>query len=224
MRKDIHTLLARLGEFALDTIAPPDPIVRQIERMSMAEFIAQVAPAQIEKRTDNIEAIFKYKDPLVKAAILELKSYGNKKMAWLLGAVLYERLSTLGLRGALLIPIPMTKKNQRARGWNQCELIGQALQKIDTGKSCMNIAAKRFELRTDVLMKVRQTGDQVGKGRAERFENLRDCFAVTDATEIRGCDVVIFDDILTTGATLGEAAKACKNAGAARVLCIALAH
>ncbi|HEY0907928.1 MAG TPA: phosphoribosyltransferase family protein [Candidatus Paceibacterota bacterium] len=213
----------RIAEYILDTIAPPDPLVRRIERMSPADFLEKVARAEIpadhvnisEQRANGVRAIFKYKDPLAKAAILELKSYGNKKMSRLLAALLYEELPR-DMAHPIVIPIPITRKSLRERGWNQCELVGRALEVFDQGK--------RFELRTDLLEKIRQTDDQVGKGREERFENLRDCFGVREPDQMRGRDVIIFDDILTTGATLGEAAKACKNAGAATIFCIALAH
>lgn len=221
-----------LWTFILDTIAPPHPLVREIERMSVAEFMHRT------RRTDTpiqntspfvIRALFAYKDPLAQTALLELKSYGNKKMAYILAASLYETLldkreqkpQSNDSLNPILVPIPMTRICKRKRGWNQCELIGQALTHIDT---LSTRGVPRFEVRSDLLHKIRETADQVGKNRHERFENLRNCFAVQHPEKIHGREIIVFDDILTTGATLSEAAQALHKAGASKITCIALAH
>ncbi|MEN9621948.1 MAG: hypothetical protein RLZZ67_382 [Candidatus Parcubacteria bacterium] len=209
-------ILKKIAEYTLDTIAPPDPTVRLIECMTPEGFLSKVQRAEVVMDPLVPKAILSYKDPLVKTAILEVKSYGNTKLALLLGSVLYTHLRAELEYPALIIPIPITKKSLRARGWNQCELMCKGLQKMDT--------EKRFEVRTDILYKVRETADQVGKGRQERFDNLRNCFAVFEPEKVAGRCVIIFDDILTTGATLGEAASAIRRAGANHVTCIALAH
>jgi len=218
----IRMAFLKIGTFMLDTIAPPDPVVRKIENMSVTEYIQSVKqePLPLEKTAPY--ALLSYKDPLVKTAVLEVKSYGNKKLALLLGSVLYRHLSAELATNLpphtrlLIIPIPITRKSLRARGWNQCERIGIGLRTCDT--------AGRFELRTDILYKIRETADQVGKNRQERFENLKHSFSVLDPDKVRGREVVLVDDILTTGATLGEAARAIESAGAVHVTCIALAH
>lgn len=208
-------IVKKIGTFLLDIVAPPDPTVRRIESMSVKEFMETAAR---DTTSDNISpyALFSYKDPLVKTAVLEVKSYGNKKLALLLGTALYIHLCEKHTRPAIIIPIPITRKSLRVRGWNQCELVCTGLKKVD--------AEKRFEVRTDILYKIRETADQVGKGRQERFENLQNCFEVAESEKVRGKNVIIFDDILTTGATLGEAARAIESAGSKHITCIALAH
>ena len=246
----------KIWVFLLDTIAPPDPVVRRIENMSVDDFMRVVVRAahvqQTQPNTEQsksgyvrpkLEAILSYKDPLVKTTLLEVKSYGNKKLALLLGSVLYTHLCAelAQDRGGgftyikadtrqhslppLIIPIPITKKSLRARGWNQCELIAAGLKNADGQKTTeRRDHSARFEIRTDILYKIRETADQVGKGRHERFENLKNSFAVKNPEKVRGREVILFDDILTTGATLGEAARAIQSAGASHVTCIALAH
>jgi competence protein ComFC len=213
--KTLH-IVKKIAEYTIDTIAPPDPTVRHIEYMTIKEFLSKVQRAEVVMDPLAPRAILSYKDTLVKTAILEVKSYGNKRLALLLGSVLYRHLCAEFAYPTLIIPIPITKKSLRARGWNQCELVCRGLEKVDT--------EKRFEIRTDILYKIRETADQVGKGRQARFENLRDCFAVQSPEKVVGKRVIIFDDILTTGATLGEAASAIVRAGASHVTCIALAH
>lgn len=208
--------------FVLDTIAPTDPFIREIEDMSAEEFIQRAK--KIEKNTveGDFIAFFSYKDPLVKAAILEVKSYGNKRIARLLGEVVHELLVLeledmevfYNFRAPLLLPIPMTRKSIRERGWNQCELLVQAITRYSD---------EMFETPRNALVKIGKTEDQVGKGRKERFANLAHVF-IADSNVIHDRNVIVLDDIVTTGATLCEAKRALFEAGARKVLSVAIAH
>jgi competence protein ComFC len=208
--------------YILDTIAPPDPLSREIELSSVERFCGRAKRS--EKALEGILSLFSYKDPFVRTAILEVKSYGNKKIARLLGAVAYEyliaELSDLeafeGFTRPLLLTVPLTKKSLRARGYNQCDLVADGILVADRPRS--------IEVRKDILVKSRETGDQVGKTRKERFENLKGCFDIADERDVRGRNVIVLDDIATTGATLGEAKRALRRAGARKILCVALAH
>lgn len=215
----IRTLL----DFVLNIIAPQDPIVRSIESMSPAVF-SDKAQKSMDWETKDVSALFAYKDTLVKTALLEVKSHGNQKIADLLGEIIFETI-TLDLADLetfsnftkpLLLPIPITRKSRRNRGFNQCELICEGIRKADVMKS--------LEIDFSILKKIKETGDQVGKSRSERFENLKNCFGVHNQGKIRGRNVIVFDDIVTTGATLYEAKKALLRAGARKVHLIAFAH
>jgi competence protein ComFC len=210
-------------EFAIDTLFPPDPFVRQIERMTPEEFSREALHVDEIDQIDGTIAFFSYRDALVKTAVLEVKSYANKKVARLIGRAAYEllvpELSDLetfrNFKDPLLIPIPLTKRARRSRGWNQCELIASEISKA---------TSLSLEYRPDILIKSKETEDQVGKSKSERFKNLKGCFSVRDKEKILGKNVIILDDIVTTGATLKEAKKAVLDAGARRALCIAIAH
>lgn len=213
----------KVGSFLVDTIAPPDPFVREIELLDPAEFLSKAQKPDVALK-DEVLSFFLYKDPLVKAAILEVKSYANRKITKLLGRVIYEllvaELEDLDMfenfKEPLLLPIPMTQKSIRERGWNQCELIVDAVNTTSCGKT--------FKTSSKLLVKIKKTGDQVGKGRKERFENLAQCFSVSNPSAVRGRNVIVLDDITTTGATLQEAKRALLEAGARRVLLVAIAH
>ncbi len=212
-----HTLVS----LVLDVIAPKEPEIRAIEKLEYEGFHQTATISLPHKTFKDLICIYHYKDPMVKRAILDVKSYGNKTIANILGKALYEALSLrLGENGysenlerTLLVPIPMTQKNIRERGWNQCIILAKALKTHDT--------ENRFELASEVLMKIRATEDQVGKGRRERFKNLEGCFKAR--SHVKGRNVIVLDDICTTGATLLEAKRALKEGGATNVLCIALA-
>jgi competence protein ComFC len=214
----------KIYEFLIDTLFPPDKRVREIENMDTGVFIQKAQKSLADETSNEIMSLFLYKDPLVKTAILEVKSYGNKKVAKIIGKAVYdlllEEISDLILFShfthPLIIPIPITRKSMRKRGWNQCELILNGIQEKQSELI--------FEVRKDILFKVRETGDQVGKGRKERFENLKNCFQVKNPTLVKERNIIVFDDILTTGATLLEAKRTLKQAGAKRVILVAFAH
>jgi len=76
---------------------------------------------------------------------------------------------------------------------------------------------KRFELCVGVLLRRRNTGSQIGLTSHQRRENLRGAFAVSDPTRILNRDVLLIDDVYTTGTTVSECARVLLRAGAARV-------
>ena len=73
-------------------------------------------------------------------------------------------------------------------------------------------------------MKNRETKRQTTLKRSERLSNVKNSFGVLDAKNISGKNIIIIDDVVTTGATLREAKKVLIHAGARKVLCVAIAH
>jgi len=110
----------------------------------------------------------------------------------------------------LLIPVPLYKGKRRVRGFNQAELIARAAMKEDPERS-------RFQLRTELLLRVRDTHSQIGLTGHQRRENLRGAFAVARAEQVTGREVLLVDDVYTTGATASECARVLRRAGASRV-------
>jgi predicted amidophosphoribosyltransferase len=74
------------------------------------------------------------------------------------------------------------------------------------------------------LRRARHTPHQTGLSATERRANLRDAFQVSRAAQLKGRTVLLVDDVLTTGATASEAARALKSAGAAKVVVSVLAN
>jgi ComF family protein len=203
-------------QFILDTVIPPDPLIRAIEIMSTEDFLAKAGSIGAVEMSPDVISFFPYRNEVVRTALIEIKTRFNKKIIRLLGKVLCQKLIPLAEGRPLLIPIPMTKKSMRERGWNQCELLVKAIVTEDKGVN--------FEICTDELVKARKKEDQVGKGRKETFENLRGCFAVKDIERVRGRNVMVLDDIVTTGATLEEARRALTAAGVKKIILASVAH
>jgi ComF family protein len=110
----------------------------------------------------------------------------------------------------LVIPVPLYKARRRERGFNQAEL---------TARAALNCcpAREHFQLATDLLRRTRDTHSQIGLTGPQRRENLRGAFAVTRAAEVTGRDVLLVDDVYTTGTTATECARVLRRAGARKV-------
>jgi ComF family protein len=109
-----------------------------------------------------------------------------------------------------VIPVPLYKTKLRQRGFNQAELIARAALKQ------LPVAA-RFQLVSGVLLRTRDTESQIGLTGHQRRENLRGAFAVPCATQITGREVLLVDDVYTTGTTASECARVLLRAGASQV-------
>ena len=105
------------------------------------------------------------------------------------------------LRGYLLIvPVPLYSKREKWRGFNQAEMIGRWLAETENLKS------------KNLLVRVKDTGQQVGKGREARLANIRGAFKLR-ATSHMPRAVLLVDDVWTSGATMAECCRVLKKAG-----------
>ncbi|HEY4903045.1 MAG TPA: ComF family protein [Candidatus Sulfotelmatobacter sp.] len=142
-----------------------------------------------------------------------LKYAGVFPAAKVLGRVLAEAMTALepvlGDDTIIVIPVPLHKSKRRQRGFNQAELIARAALKF--------CAAGRFHLADNVLLRKRDTDSQIGMTSHQRRENMRGAFAISSAGEVNGREVLLVDDVLTTGATAAECARVLLRAGASRV-------
>lgn len=112
----------------------------------------------------------------------------------------------------IIIPVPIHKKRKSLRGYNQSELIAKKLS--DEFKMPMYI---------DVLKKQINTIPQSSLGKKARKSNAQNVYKVDNMQKIKNKNVVILDDIYTTGATANECIKVLKDAGAYRVGIITIA-
>ncbi len=142
-------------------------------------------------------------------AVHALKYRGRPALARPLGEWLAGRVELPS--GAVLVPVPLAPRRRRERGHDQAALLAEALSR----------AAGRERLRR-ALRRVRDTPPQVGRDRAARSRNVQGAFAAS--TAVAGRDVVLVDDVVTTGATADACARALKAAGARSVTVVSLAR
>lgn len=157
-----------------------------------------------------------YSDKALQNALRQLKYHGafglSHPLSDMLADLIKPHLSSYS-KISIVIPIPTSKDRLPARGYNQAELLGQALsEKIS------------LPLLPDMLIKTRPTKTQVELKGRERILNVMGSFGVRNAAAIAGKTVLLVDDISTTGATLSEAARALKEAGAKEVVGLVVAR
>lgn len=155
-------------------------------------------------RYDGVTAVFVYEHP-VDALIQAFKYGGNLAVATLLGDALGQTVTaTPTARADLIIPMPLSARRLRERGFNQAVEIAQRVGRM-TG----------IPVATGICRKVAETLPQAALPWKERAKNVRGAY-VCDA-DLRGKKVAVIDDVMTTGATLNELAKNLRRAGAVHI-------
>lgn len=96
----------------------------------------------------------------------------------------------------LIIPVPLHRRKQRKRGYNQSECFAEGLAQ-----------SMKLPCETNLLLRKTNTGTQTRKSRIERYENVQNAFVVKNSTQLAGKHILLVDDVVTTGATL----EACAN-------------
>jgi len=148
----------------------------------------------------------------VREALLRFKFHGARGAAAGLGAILAQcAAEELGGEFDLVTWAPVSDKRFRERGYDQAELLARA-------------AAKQWGIKpVRLLRKRRDTPPQSGLGAEERRGNVVGVYEAENVESIRNARVLLIDDIVTTGSTLGECARVLKDAGAQSVVCACVA-
>ena len=219
--------IKKLYSFLIDFLFPNEEAVKEIENMDVNEFrekTGKVMPFRWVLKNDNY-SILQYQNPIVKKVIWQIKYRGNRKITAIVAKIFYEEILAELENKALfenfinpiVVPIPISKKRYKKRGFNQMGLVGKELEKIDQGSS--------FEYREDILTKTKETLPQTMiKNRSLRMLNLRNCFKVVNRSVIKNRNIILIDDVLTTGSTVAEAKKTLKYAGAKKIIAFTIAH
>jgi ComF family protein len=154
-------------------------------------------------------------DGLLRELVLRVKQPSGESLADHLGALWAEQAeSSLRSLGAdLVIPVPLHWLRYWQRGYNQSASLAGALA-ARLGLPC----------RPGWLRRIRNTPQQTAQSPAARRTNVHRAFRARARAELRGRTVLLVDDVLTTGSTCNEAARALREAGAARVVVAVLAH
>lgn len=154
---------------------------------------------------DGLTSFFHY-DGVVQKGIKAIKYRGVSDLAEeFVDLTSFKADSRFRGNDMILIPIPLHATRYRARGFNQAEVLGTYLH---------------IPMRTDILYRTKQTKSQAEMNRKERLENMKNVF---DIRPISG-NIVLFDDVFTTGATMRSAASVLKRAGAKRVWALTMAR
>lgn len=165
------------------------------------------------KRRDGLDRLvvgLGYKG-LIQKSLKKIK-YRN---AWEILGEIFQLATFPNFENCLVVPVPMWGPKERERGFNQAVIIAELIHKY----CCRN-----SELR-EVVERGRRTRPMYGLKRKDRMANVKSAFRMREKVGVWiGGEIVLVDDVWTTGATMRECAKVLKRAGAKSVCGIALAR
>lgn len=162
-------------------------------------------------RCMNTESVYRvHRSPLLysgkaRTLVYALKFGGKKYVARLFGAMMSDAFLSCGMEGEIIVPVPMTDRERKKRGFNQAELLAR------------DVGARLNMPVLPALVKHRETAPQKELTGRERESNLKGCFSAAYAEYIAGRKILLVDDVFTTGATANECARTLLGAGAASV-------
>lgn len=206
---------------ALDIIAPPRERTRRTNKRSHADI--PLDPQTVQCGGYTILTLARYGDPSVSDLIRSLKyengAHAATLAAQLLADFLAEEIAGIrawSARPVVIAPVPLHSARERERGFNQIARV-LALLPSELREGTEVSTALHLITRT------RNTAAQAKLARRERLENVADAFALSPGIDVFGAHVILVDDVVTTGATITNAAAPLLASGAAVTL-VALAR
>ncbi len=209
----------------LDLIFPEDCISCGKKGSALCHLCVQKIRASPDTASSDIFALFDYRDPIIKKAIWNIKYYRRSHLGKILGTLLYEgfteELSDIApyARDGVIwvMPIPLSTRRQKERGYNQAEKIAQGF--------CHSESATMLHLKNNILIKTLDTPAQAHiTNRQRRLANIRNAFTVHSNQNLSGRTIILIDDVTTTGGTFNEAMSSLYKQGAKKVYGFAVAH
>lgn len=189
-------------------------------------YLCQVCFSKIEininveknKYLSKIITVVSYKNPLVREVIKKFKYDYIKELANPLSQLLIKpmtlcRIPSIPHNNTIVVPVPLHNNRLRKRGFNQAELLAKEI-------------ANHFNLplETNILKRTIPTEPQANiKDEDERRKNIKNVFAINFEQSIENKNIILIDDVLTTGATLSEAGKILKKSGAKEIWALVIA-
>lgn len=154
-----------------------------------------------------------YKEGKYSSLIHHLKYYDHPEVGTYLGRLAAKELATSGFFDDidLIIPVPLSKKKYRKRGYNQCDYIARGISEV-TG----------IPTHTDCVERTIDTDTQTHKGSNERWKNTAGIFRTTKPESLKGKHILLVDDVATTGATLHACISSLLTVPSVRVSVFAL--
>jgi ComF family protein len=220
--------MQRILSFILDFVFPPTKEEIFLRNKTSRELFVCL-PKNSNQPFPFIHSVFTYRDPLVTELIKGIKQRNDRHSFEIGGYALYTIARALWPNTRLVfIPIPLSKKRRKERGYNQCELLVKFLlenaQKIKDVRSTATEMVAESEARYDILKRVAHSSEQKLKNRSERFESKNIFTALPQSVTQITDTIIIIDDVTTTGSTLKEARDVLENAGYKDIYALTLAH
>lgn len=159
------------------------------------------------KYFEELISIFKY-EGIIREKIIQYKfedkAYINNTFTKII--LKNEKICGLLKKYDIIIPVPIHKKRKAQRGYNQTQLIASKISRCLNIKFCNNVLVKN----KDIIA-------QSKLNKKERIQNIKGAFKILNLEEIKGKNILLLDDIYTTGSTANECSKILKKAGAKKL-------
>ncbi|MEK9154847.1 MAG: ComF family protein [Patescibacteria group bacterium] len=156
-----------------------------------------------------------YDDQILRNLIHYFKYKNFQELAPVLGKLLlnYIGAANLNFKNFSVMPIPLYKSREKMRGFNQSKLLAEFIS--------VNL---NLEL-ASALERIKDAQPQaILKGEESRVENIKNCFKIRNNTSLKGKNILLIDDVYTSGATIDEAVKILKENGVRRVIALVIAR
>lgn len=215
-----HNWWSAIQQTALDLLFPPTDRSRFVRQLN-TEAVDKLPRAE-KIQTDYLRAAFDYQHKTTRAIVQAAKYDSSHKAANIMGQKLYDELLSFCeehrviSKSVGLVPIPLSNKRYQQRGFNQCRrIIRSILQTADS--------TDHFKERS-VLEKTRQTKPQASLRKNQRQQNIKGCFRIRPGSSVESENLIIIDDVTTTGATIKEAKQVLEAGNPESILALAFAH
>ena len=147
----------------------------------------------------------------MKNSLLRYKYYGSREYGRYYAEKIYRHVGTQikNWNPDVLVPVPMTRRKKRIRGFNQAEDLAEKIGEL-----------LQIPVAAGLAVKKKETKSQKKLNAAERMGNLKDAFGITES--VQGLKILIVDDVYTTGSTIETLAGCLKKNGAGEIYFVTL--
>lgn len=176
-------------------------------RMKIKKYQINIVIKPPNRYFNELISIFKY-EGIIREKILQYKFNDKAYMRNTFAKIILKNKKLCGLlkKYDIIIPVPIHKSRKAQRGYNQTQLIASKIAEYMDIEFCNN-----------VLVKNKNTIAQSKLNRKKRIENIKGAFDILNLEKVQGKNVLLFDDIYTTGSTANECSRILKTAGAKTV-------
>lgn len=204
-------MINQLIKTGLEILFPTHCFICKKQSVSLCLDCLNSRKKTVNQPYSYITSIYCFKDPYIKKIIHTIKYFHRKD---LIPPLVKSCLPFFPEHRELsiLVPIPMPKMRKHIRGYNQATEIAAELSKLT-----------ELKVNDDLLSRLRSPSRQVTKSsRSSRLQNQKGSFMST--SQVKGLDIILIDDVTTTGATINEARKVLIENGARSVIAFTIAH
>ena len=194
----------------IDLIFPPSDDERMLRDCTDTDFLH----AQQIQKERQIISLARFTEPKIKAAIHLNKFHNHPHAQELLALLLTTWITSLQDQEYIVIPVPLSTQRQRERGYNQVTEV--------CINACKNV--QNCSVATNILIRTKHTKPQTSLQAAQRRSNLKNAFSIQNENMIVGKNVILVDDVYTTGTTLAECSKALGKVQTNSLTTVAFAH